>query len=405
MSLSRLRKSLRRRRRRAGRRLLAAYYRVQLRLPRDRHAAVFAAYWYRGYSCNPRAIYEELRRSVPGLRCVWVVRAASVSAMPAGVPYVVSGTRAYFRALARSTYFVNNVNFPNHLVKRAGAVHLMTHHGTPLKKMGTDLAGPDRRIDLAALARRCGRWDYSLSANPHSTAVWERVYPGTFESLEYGFPRNDLLARAQEPDVRRARDELGLRPGQTAVLYAPTHREYRDDPTPPLDLAGFAAALGDDHVVLARLHYFYADAIDLAGLARTHRVVDVGSHPSIETLYLAADVLLTDYSSVMFDYAVLDRPIAIHAPDWAEYAARRGTYFDLRAEPPGFVAESQDELVAGFRSGAVAGPDAAAARAAFRERFCALEDGHAAERVVRRLWAGRLIGEDATDGSTGPTPP
>jgi CDP-glycerol glycerophosphotransferase len=113
-------------------------------------------------------------------------------------------------------------------------------------------------------------------------------------------------------------------------------------------------------------------------------VRDVSSHPSVEELCLAADVLVTDYSSIMFDYAVLDRPIVIHAPDWDEYRERRGTYFDLMAEPPGVVAPDDDGVVSAVRGG----DDGARERAAFRARFCSLEDGGAAERVVRRVWLG-----------------
>jgi CDP-glycerol glycerophosphotransferase (TagB/SpsB family) len=117
-------------------------------------------------------------------------------------------------------------------------------------------------------------------------------------------------------------------------------------------------------------------------------VRDVSDHPSVEELCLAADVLLTDYSSIMFDYAVLDRPILIHAPDWEAYRAIRGTYFDLMAEPPGAVATTEGEVLDALRSGRVSGDDARRLRAAFRARFCSLEDGHAAERVVRRVWLG-----------------
>jgi CDP-glycerol glycerophosphotransferase len=108
----------------------------------------------------------------------------------------------------------------------------------------------------------------------------------------------------------------------------------------------------------------------------------------VEELCLAADVLVTDYSSIMFDYAVLDRPIVIHAPDWEEYRAMRGTYFDITAEAPGVVTTTDADMAEAFTSGAVWGEEARRARAAFRARFCALDDGHAAERVVRRVWLG-----------------
>jgi CDP-glycerol glycerophosphotransferase len=259
--------------------------------------------------------------------------------------------------------------------------------------MGLDLRDsntPERRTNFAALLRRCSRWDFSVSSNAFSTLAWERAYPVPFETLEAGYPRNDGLAAATDDDVRRIREELGIRPDQTAVLYAPTHREYEDRYVPVLDLAALADGLGPDHVVLARLHYFHEAGADplLLELHREGRVRDVAAHPSVEELCLAADVLVTDYSSIMFDYGVLDRPIVIHAPDWEVYREMRGTYFDLMAEPPGAVTRTDAEVLDALRSGAAAGDEARALRAAFRARFCALDDGRAAERVVRRVFLG-----------------
>ncbi len=366
---------------------LERHYRSRMRQPLDPDLAVYAAYWFRGYSCNPRAIYERARELVPNVRGVWVVRKGAT--VPPGVEHVVLNTPEYFDLIARAGYFVNNVNFPNHLVKREGSVHVMTHHGTPLKRMGLDLRyahHASRRHDFAALLERARRWDFSVSSNRHSTLVWERVYPVPFETLEVGYPRNDALASATDEDAQRLRAELGIAPGQTAVLYAPTHREYRSGYEPALDLGRLAAGLGDDHVVLARQHYFYdADPL-VRDLHRAGRLLDVASHASVEELCIASDVLLTDYSSIMFDYAVLDRPIVIHAPDWDVYRELRGTYFDLLAEPPGAVARTDDELLDVFASGAIY--EASDLRAAFRARFAALDDGRAAERVVRRVWLG-----------------
>jgi CDP-glycerol glycerophosphotransferase len=267
----------------------------------------------------------------------------------------------------------------------------MTHHGTPLKRMGLDLARSPvtaARMDFPALLRRAQRWDFSVSQNPFSSVIWERVFPTPFESIESGYPRNDVLATATDDDVRAIRARLGIEPGQTAVLYAPTHREYASGYVHVLDLAKVAEALGPDHVLLARLHYFYGEDPVLRELHRQGRVRDVAAHPSIEELSLAADALVTDYSSLMFDYAVLDRPIVIHAPDWETYRTVRGTYFDLMREPPGVVTRTEGELADALRSRAAWGEDATRLRAAFRERFCALDDGRAAERVVRRVWLG-----------------
>lgn len=393
--------SARRQRRadKAARRAMLRYYEAQMREPVDENLAVFAAYWFRGYSCNPRAIYEKMRELVPGVRGVWVVEKDAVDTLPEGVPYVVAETREYYQTMARAKYLVNNVNFPNEIIKRPGSVHVQTHHGTPLKKMGLDLrTSPfsSTRLNFRKLVRRCERWDFSVSANVFSTEIWERVYPTDYESLEVGYPRNDALVNATDEDVRRARERVGVRPGQTAVLYAPTHREYHQGYVPVLDLARLADELGTDYVIMARTHYFYDVDAHLADLHRSGRILDVAGHASVEELCLAADVLVTDYSSIMFDYAVLDRPIVIHAPDWEVYRAMRGTYFDLMAEPPGTVARSENELVDAFCSGSAWGEQAESERAAFRRRFCSLEDGHAAERVVRRVWLqGAGTGPDA----------
>src|SRR6266511_4312892 len=192
----RLRGGLARVLRRTG---LQPYYRRQLQAPIEQDLAVFAAYWYRGYACNPRAIYEKLRDLAPWVRSVWIVDRDHAAGMPPGVEYVVSGTRDYYRAIARAKYFVNNVNFPNDFVKRTGTIHVQTHHGTPLKKMGLDLrealvAG--QRMNFERLLRRAARWDYSISSNAFSTLIWERAYPTRYETLEVGYPRNDALVSA-----------------------------------------------------------------------------------------------------------------------------------------------------------------------------------------------------------------
>src|SRR3954471_23869981 len=140
MIRARVRGALRRLRRGqgAGGNGLRGFYEERFWEPGYPQLAVFAAYWNRGYSCNPRAIYEKARELVPEMRGVWVVKADAAARMQDYVEFVVDGTPEYFDTLARARYFVNNVNFPNHLVKRDGTVHVMTHHGTPLKKMGMD---------------------------------------------------------------------------------------------------------------------------------------------------------------------------------------------------------------------------------------------------------------------------
>uniref|UniRef100_A0AAU2W4P8 Bifunctional glycosyltransferase family 2 protein/CDP-glycerol:glycerophosphate glycerophosphotransferase n=1 Tax=Streptomyces sp. NBC_00008 TaxID=2903610 RepID=A0AAU2W4P8_9ACTN len=375
---------------RAKRAALGMFYKSQLRMPLDDKLAVFSAYWGRGYSCNPAAIEAELGRLAPDMRRVWAVRSEHRDRVPKGVEAVVVGSREYWSVMARAKYLTNNVNFGDTVIKREGQIHLQTHHGTPLKTMGLDQAQypASTSMDMEKLLRRCDRWDYSLSANRFSTTVWERVYPCRYTSLETGYPRNDVLLNATAADVSRARSELGLADGSTAFLYAPTHREYEKSFAPRLDLPRLAEELGPDVTLLVRGHYFYKPTGRLADLQASGRIIDVSGHGNVEQLYLAADALITDYSSAMFDYANLDRPIVIYADDWDTYRAVRGTYFDLMAEPPGAVATSQAQLASVLGSREWRSERSARLRRAFRERFCDFDDGRAAERVVRRVFLG-----------------
>ncbi|MEU9245617.1 bifunctional glycosyltransferase family 2 protein/CDP-glycerol:glycerophosphate glycerophosphotransferase [Streptomyces sp. NPDC048385] len=370
--------------------LLQLHYRVQLRLPLRADRAVFAAYWNRGHSCNPGALEKAFRTHAPHIRTAWIARSEHHHTIPPGPRRLRPGTFAYWTALARSKYLVNNVNFDRRLRKRPGQVFVQTQHGTPLKHMGLDLQehpAAAAGMDFEELLRGVDKWDYVLSANRHTTLTWERVYPGGYRTLEYGYPRNDVFQQATSADVTRIRESLGVPRNTVALLYAPTHRDYRRTQRPVLDLDRIARRLGPRFVILARAHYWHG-----APLSSGDRVIDVSGHPSVESLCLAADALVTDYSSLMFDYANLDRPIVVHTEDWDAYHAARGTYFDLRSSPPGAVARTEDELIDIFATGHWCGSRSAQLRAAFRERFCRYDDGRAAERVVRHVVLGETGG-------------
>ncbi|MEU6145112.1 bifunctional glycosyltransferase family 2 protein/CDP-glycerol:glycerophosphate glycerophosphotransferase [Streptomyces sp. NPDC047081] len=348
---------------------LRVHYRVQLRLPLRADRAVFTTHDGRAHTCNPGALEEAFRTHAPRIRTSWLPR---------------PDTAAHWTALARSKYLVSNGEFEPRLVKRPGQVLVQTHQGTPLGHMGLDLQerpAAARDLDFERLLDGVDKWDYVLSANRHSTLVWERVHPGTYTTLEYGLPRNDVFQKATSADVTRIRDSLGIAADTVAILYAPVHRDHRRTQRCPLDLERVLSRLGPRYVVLARTP---------GPVPHSTRIIDVTGHPSVEQLALASDVLVTDYAPLMFDYAGLDRPIVIHAPDddWAAYRAARGTYFDLRAFPPGAVARSEDELIDIFATGHWRGSRSVQLRSAFRERFCPYDDGRAAERVVRHVVLG-----------------
>ncbi|MEV0124144.1 CDP-glycerol:glycerophosphate glycerophosphotransferase [Streptomyces sp. NPDC050703] len=388
---ARVTRELKQRKKKLRARAMRAVYRADLHRSLDPHLAVYGAYWNRAVSCNPAAIHAKARELAPHIRGVWVVSGRNKHKVPAGVEYVIEGSRRYWETMARATYLVNNSSFPGGFTKRPGQVYLQTHHGTPLKTMGLDqrrYPAGTHGISFQKVLDHTDQWDLSLSSNPHSTEVWERVYPSAaYRALEAGYPRNDVYFTADDEETARVRARLGVGDGRTVLLYAPTHRDYQKGFRPRLDLARFAERLGPSYVVLVRAHYFYGAA---AGLDRHPQLVDVTGHARVEDLCLAADALVTDYSSLMFDYACLDRPIVTYAPDWQAYRLARGTYFDVLSgrpgETPGATATTEDALAGLFRDGGWDSPEAAALRSAFRARFCPYDDGGAAERVVRELF-------------------
>ncbi|MFF4588920.1 CDP-glycerol glycerophosphotransferase family protein [Streptomyces sp. NPDC001388] len=377
---------------------------VRPRRAPDPRLVVYSAFSHRGVLGDPGAVYRKALEIAPQLRGVWVVRDEETAArLPEGVEHVLLDSPEYRRVTARAGFFVNNVNWPGTLAKRPGSVHIHTHQGTPLKYMAADLlAKPGARygVDVPQMLRRADRWDHSLVANRHSELVWERAYPCHFASARTGSPRNDVLVGADAEAGAAVRARLGVPAGHTVVLYAPTRREYvRGGHVDRIDLARFAADLGEGHTLVVRLHPSlatgHARGMGLSDLHRRGVLVDATDEPHVEDVMLASDVLVTDYSALMFDYANLDRPIVVHADDWNAYAASRGAYFDITAEAPGHVSRTYPELVRLLASGSWRDEESARLRADFRARFCEYDDGRAAERVVRRL----LLGEEFPDGT------
>ncbi|WP_405505765.1 CDP-glycerol glycerophosphotransferase family protein [Streptomyces purpurascens] len=379
---------------------LRTWYAAQSKRPLDPQLAVYSATHHRGVSGDPAAIHAKAREIAPHIRGVWVVREDAVDALPPGIDHVTPGSRRYHEVMARATYWVNNVNWPGTLAKRPGSVHIHTHQGTPLKYMGADLLtkpGARHGFDVPQMLRRADRWDYSLVAGLHAERAWERAYPCHFASLRTGSPRNDVLVGAGPERGREVRERLGIPAGHTVVLYAPTRRDYRKGGhVDRFDLARFAEDLGPGHTLVVRLHPSLAGGVARGlGLAELHRrgvLVDTTDEPHVEDVLLASDALVTDYSALMFDYALLDRPIVVHADDWGAFAASRGAYFDITAEAPGHVSRSYRELAWLFASGTWQDREAERLRAGFRERYCEFEDGQAAERVVRLLMLGERGG-------------
>jgi CDP-glycerol glycerophosphotransferase len=379
----------------AQRALRRGFYPAMLRTP-VRDQILFIS--WKGKQCgdNPLGIAEELRRRGDDREQLWAVTDWSVP-VPEGGTGVLRGTQEYYEALARSKYLVSNDDMQLPFRKRDGQVYLQTWHGTLLKKIGFDIANPQFISGTAYfdhLARDVAQWDLLLSPNPFSTPLMRRAFSYDGEICEYGYPRNDVLRRGDVAETTaRVRDKLGLPAGQRVVLYAPTWRDnqvyangrrYRFDMR--LDLERAWRELGEDHVFLIRGHHHMADDVP-AGM-RDGFALNVTAYPDITELFLVADVLVTDYSSAMFDFAVTGKPMVFFTYDLAEYRdSLRGFYLDFEAEAPGPLLTTSAEVIAALK-------DIDAVAASYRDTyqrfaamFCSLDDGKAGARVCDRLFS------------------
>jgi CDP-glycerol glycerophosphotransferase len=379
-------------RRRLRRDAVALAYRAFCLLPVRPKLVVAEAYWGARVDCNPLALTQALARR-GGYDIRWSLSAAGWDApVPAGMGRVRRGSVAQAWALARAGIILTNANFPAPFTRRKGQVVVQTKHGTPVKAMGLDQrARNPGAMDWTAFARRCRQWTHVLSSNPYASAVWRRGFPYAYRMIEDGYPRNDTLFATDPAALRDLRHRLGVPDGLKVALYAPTTREggALNPARDPLvfDPARVVDALGDDHVLLVRAHYFSPSA------QTGPRVIDVSTYPHTADILRVTDLLITDYSSIMFDFACLLRPIVLYPFDHDVYRRDRGLYLEIGDLGAGPVAMTQNDLCAILRDRIYADPDHQKKLAQFAKTYCPWDDGGAADRVLDAILG---LGTDGT---------
>jgi CDP-glycerol glycerophosphotransferase len=338
------------------------------------------------YSDSPRALFEALRDR-PDIEHTWLAHPEHRETFPPGVELAASrGTEAR-KVLESADLVAASSHIEVEWDKPAGSTYLQTWHGTPLKRVHHDvLIVPEGR--LAWLGEDVARWDVLLSPNRVSTARLRQAFRYEGAVLESGYPRNDALTSPRLEHLRRStRAALGIGE-ERVILYAPTFRDDEvfasetADLSVGLDAERFAREL-PDQTLLVRAHVMATGRLPVHA---SDRVTDVSMYPDVRDLYAAADVLVTDYSSTMFDFAITGRPIVFLAYDLEDFADTiRGFYFDLAEVAPGPIVRSTGELIDVLRGIEQLQVEYAARYRAFREEFTSLEDGHATERVLAHL--------------------
>ncbi|OAT81596.1 hypothetical protein A6P54_12540 [Bacillus sp. MKU004] len=363
--------------------------------PPQKNLVIFESFLGKQYSCNPRALYEYLKRNHPELEMYWSIDPRNSQIFnDKGLNTLNRFSIPWLFKMARAKYWVSNSRLPLWIPKPAHTVYLQTWHGTPLKRLAADMEevhmpGTDTLKYKENFLRESSRWDYLISPNRYSTAIFKKAFNFNEEMIESGYPRNDyLINHNNEETILKLKRRLDLPLDKKIILYAPTWRDneyyargkYKFDLK--LEMNKMKKELEEEYIVLLRMHYLIAENLDLSQYSGF--AYDVSHHTDISELYLISDVLITDYSSVFFDYANLKRPMIFFVYDIENYRdTLRGFYFDFEKQAPGPLVKTTEEIIYHILNNERIMKDDFLS---FHEKFCYLEDGNASKRVAERIF-------------------
>ncbi|MFD2626510.1 CDP-glycerol glycerophosphotransferase family protein [Salibacterium salarium] len=367
------------------------------KLPKKDNIIVFESFLGKQYSCNPRAIYEEMKKQDRDFTYYWSIDHRYKKHFEEhGVRTIHRFSIKWFIVMMRAKYWVFNSRLPKWIPKPAETVYLQTWHGTPLKKLALDMEevhmpGTTTEMYKKNFVTEAKRWNYLVAPNEYSAEIFERAFEFDHTFLKTGYPRNDYLFRYNKEDVDAIKNRLNISHDKKVILYAPTWRdnEYhfigKYKFSVKMDMDAMKEELGDDYVILFRLHYLVADHLDLSDYEDF--AVDASHYPDIRDLYIVSDLLITDYSSVMFDFGVLKRPMLFYVYDIDNYRDMlRGFYFDFENEAPGPLVTTTEPLIEEIKNADTIRERYRPHVDTFEEKFHSLEDGNAAKRVIESVF-------------------
>ena len=364
-------------------------------------AIVFASYRGRSYSCSPKSIYQKVLNDprFSEYKIVWAFRDPKKYSDNPEIKRAILveyESKQFYQYLAEAKYWILNIRIPEHVFVRPEQIYVQTWHGTPLKRLGCDLDKNNNLLyteaDIFEKYSREGRLvSYFLSPSPFASEKFVTAFnmddQGKSDAiLEAGYPRNDDLVNHTPEEAAEIRAKLGVPENRKVILYAPTWRDNQHDYKLGYvydinaDFDALKAALSEEYVILFRAHYLVANQFNFDRYSGF--VYDVSGVDDINDLYLASDLLVTDYSSVFFDYANLNRPVVFYMYDLEQYRDEtRGFYLSLD-ELPGPIVRTESELVEAIRRAALSDPVGDEKYQAFRKKFTPLDDGRASDRVI-----------------------
>ena len=353
-------------------------------VPIRQKTMLFCSFGGRNFDDSPKAIYNEVcqRKEFEGWELIWAFVNPDEFEIPRGKKIKID-TVAFFHSLLYSKVMVSNSGMNRGVgLRRKGTVRVETWHGTPLKK----ICGEENQTGFSNHRKKRREKDSETircAQSAYDQEIFERIFHAEKSAiLLCDLPRNDALCQFVADEKNRIKDGLGIAREKKVILYAPTYREYATDitkNTPPIDVNKWESMLGNSYVLLIRAHYVVAKAMSIK---ESSFVKNVSEYPSLNDLYAISDLLISDYSSVYFDYSILDRPILCFAYDRKEYEEKRGLYLNLDKVLPCPVDYDEDALLNHIKN--MNYDEACARTKAFHECY-APHAGNASKKVVDEI--------------------
>ena len=369
--------------------------------PNNFKIIIFESFLGKQFSDNPRAIYEYIKENYPQYKLYWSIdHRYSQNFKDKEINIVHRFSLKWLILMASSKYWISNSRMPSWIPKPKHTTYLQTWHGTPLKRLALDMEevympGKDIQSYKNEFLKESANWDFLISPNEYSTEIFRRAFSFNKEILETGYPRNDFLYQSNnQKEILKLKNEFCIPIEKKVILYAPTWRDDQYDESGQykfnleLDLTRLKEALSDEYIVILRLHYLVASKLELSNFEGF--VYDFSHSEDIRKLYLISDLLITDYSSVFFDFANLRRPMIFFAYDIEDYRDRlRGFYFDFEKHAPGPLVKTTEEVIHEIKNLETNGYALPLNFDKFYMKFCNWEDGQATKRIVEKLLGGK----------------
>ncbi|MCD8795125.1 CDP-glycerol glycerophosphotransferase family protein [Mammaliicoccus sciuri] len=360
----------------------------------DSNTIVFESFGGKNYSDSPKYIYEYMQKNYPKLNYIWVFNNPDKNVITGNAEKVKKGSKEYYDAYSKAKFWVSNARLPLYLNKKENQIYIQTWHGTPLKRLANDMKvvrmpGTTTANYKKNFYAETSRWDYLVSPNRYSTNIFKTAFwMDEKRTWEIGYPRNDVLVnRSNDQEyINQIKKDLNLPEGKKVIMYAPT---WRDDEFVKkgqylfdlkINLENLQKELGEDYVILLRMHYLIANALDLNGYEDF--AIDVSNYSDISELYLISDALITDYSSVMFDFGILKRPQYFFAYDIEKYdKGLRGFYMDYMNDLPGEIITDEFNLAEELKNIDGHKEKYKEKIEKFYNKFCSLEKGQSSKFI------------------------